>query len=228
MTDTVLRMNGVSIRYDANGPAVLQDVSLCVRRGERVALVGLNGSGKTSLLLAIVGLVHHDGNVEVRGEPVSPSRLKQVRGNVGYVFNVPEDQLLLPTVIDDVAFGLVQRGVDKVRARQHAQTWLDRLGIGHLADAAVYRLSHGQKQRVALAGALVIEPCLVLLDEPSAALDPPSRRALATVLTSLDAAMVIATHDMDFAERVCTKFVLLDGGDIAHVTTDASVLRQRL
>lgn len=228
MTDTVLRMNGVSIRYDANGPAVLQDVSLCVRRGERVALVGLNGSGKTSLLLAIVGLVHHDGNVEVRGEPVSPSRLKQVRGNVGYVFNVPEDQLLLPTVIDDVAFGLVQRGVDKVRARQHAQTWLDRLGIGHLADAAVYRLSHGQKQRVALAGALVTEPCLVLLDEPSAALDPPSRRALATVLTSLDAAMVIATHDMDFAERVCTKFVLLDGGGIAHVTTDASVLRERL
>lgn len=228
MTDTVLRMNSVSIRYDANGPAVLQDVSLCVRRGERVALVGLNGSGKTSLLLAIVGLVHHDGNVEVRGEPVSPSRLKQVRGSVGYVFNVPEDQLLLPTVIDDVAFGLVQRGVDKVRARQHAQTWLDRLGIGHLADAAVYRLSHGQKQRVALAGALVTEPCLVLLDEPSAALDPPSRRALATVLTSLDAAMVIATHDMDFAERVCTKFVLLDGGGIAHVTTDASVLRQRL
>ena len=182
MTPPPLALRNVTIRYEANAPTILGDVSFTVADSERVALVGLNGSGKTTLLMAAVGLAPHEGQIEICGIPLSRKTLTAVRDRIGFLFNVPEDQLLFPKVIDDVAFGLLRRGMPSTEATAKALATLRSLGVGHLAEASLHHLSHGQKQRIALAGALACEPPLLLLDEPSAALDPPGKRSLARLL----------------------------------------------
>jgi energy-coupling factor transporter ATP-binding protein EcfA2 len=205
----------VGVRYEPGARCAVEDVSFSVVPGERVGLVGLNGSGKTTLLMATVGLVPHQGTIRVCGATLSPKTLTDVRDRVGFLFNVPEDQLLFPKVIDDVAFGLVRRGTPAREAYGRAAQVLDALGVAGLAEAPLHHLSHGQKQRVALAGALVTDPPVLLLDEPSAGLDPPARRGLVRVLAAESAAMLVATHDFDFAARLCTRFVMLDEGRVA-------------
>lgn len=227
MSDASLAFHGVRVRYESAEPAVLEDVSFSVAAGERVALVGLNGSGKTTLLMAAVGLVPHEGEIHIGGERLTRRSLPRVRDRIGFLFNVPEDQLLFPKVIEDVAFGLLRRRLTAPEAMAKAKRALGALGVDHLAESPLHHLSHGQKQRVALAGALVADPLLLLLDEPSAGLDPPGRRALATLLADLPAAMVIATHDVDFVARLCTRFLMLDGGRIVFDAGDAGEVRRR-
>ncbi|HPA80590.1 MAG TPA: ABC transporter ATP-binding protein [Thermoanaerobaculales bacterium] len=228
MSQPVLEYDGVTVRYEHHGTPTVEGVSLSVGAGERVALVGLNGSGKTTLLMAAVGLVEHEGAILVGGKAVNSRSLQAVRASIGFLFNVPEDQLLFPKVVDDTAFALVRKGMKPKEAGARAREVLEQLGVGAVADSPLHHLSHGQKQRVALAGALVTSPPLLLLDEPSAALDPPGKRNLAQLLASRDAAMVIATHDPEFAAALCTRYVLLEGGRIAYDGADASEVAQRL
>lgn len=228
MTEPALQYDGVTVRYEHHGPPTVDRVSLSVGAGERVALVGINGSGKTTLLMAAVGLVEHDGAIRICGEAVTPRTLQTVRSSVGFLFNVPEDQLLFPKVADDAAFALVRKGMKSKEAGARAREVLAQLGVGDLADSPLHHLSHGQKQRVALAGALVTSPPLLLLDEPSAALDPPGKRNLARFLAAQDAAMVVATHDLEFAAALCTRYVLLEAGRIAYDGAEAAVIAERL
>ncbi len=214
MSAPVLTLEHVSVIYEPGAPPTLSDVSLEIPEGERVALLGLNGSGKTTLLLAAVGLVPFQGDIAVCGVRVIGANLRAIRDRIGFVFNVPEDQLLFPRVLDDTAFGLRRRGVAHEEATSRGRAMLTALGVGHLAEASLHHLSHGQKQRVALAGALVGEPPLLLLDEPTAALDPPGRRSLAGLLAAQPAAMLVATHDLDFAAQLCTRFVAIEHGRI--------------
>ncbi len=225
MKPPALSCRSVTVRYEHHGQAVLDGVSLEISAGERVALVGLNGSGKTTLLMAAVGLVPHHGDIEVGGIRVTHSTLPQVREQVGFVFNVPEDQLLFPRVIDDVAFALLRRGVPAPQAAEKATDVLQSLALASLAEQSLHHLSHGQKQRVALAGALVAAPPLLLLDEPSAGLDPPAKRGLADLLRQQPAAMLVATHDLSFARKFCDRFVMLHQN---QVVTDEAEVKQRL
>ncbi|MBM4398143.1 MAG: ABC transporter ATP-binding protein [Deltaproteobacteria bacterium] len=227
MSATALEFREVTVRYEPAGPAVLDRVALVVRPGERVALVGLNGSGKTTLLAAAVGLVPHEGEIRVAGERLGPGTLARVRERVGFLFNVPEDQLLFPRVIDDAAFVPLRRGMAREAALARARQALADMGVEALAEAPVHHLSHGQKQRVALAGALATGPSLLLLDEPSAGLDPPAGRALAPHLAGMDAAMVIATHDLVFARLACARYVLIEGGRVALDDADPSAILAR-
>lgn len=227
MTSAALEFREVTVRYDREGPPVLAALSFAVQPGERSALVGLNGSGKTTLLLAAVGLVAHEGEILVAGERLQRTKIRGIRDQIGFLFNVPEDQLLFPKVLDDASFGLVRRGVRPVEAAAKARRALGALGVGHLADSPLHHLSHGQKQRVALAGALVTDPSLLLLDEPTAGLDPPAKGALSKLLGSLDTALVIATHDLDFAANLCTRFLLLDEGRIVSDTRDPGEVKRR-
>jgi cobalt/nickel transport system ATP-binding protein len=206
---------------------VLSGIELALAPGERVALLGLNGAGKTSLLLALAGLLPHRGEIEVGGLRLSARSAPEVRARLGVVWNVPEDQLLFPRVLEDVAFSLVQRGLSPAEAAGRARQQLEALGAGELAEASVHRLSHGQKLRVALAGALVARPELLLLDEPSAGLDPPGQRALAGLLRRAPAGMLVATHDLAFAEATCGRFVLLDGGRLAYDGPSLEPVRAR-
>ncbi len=227
MSCEALVFRNVSIRREPGAAPVLSGVSFSLGAGERVALVGLNGSGKTTLLSAAVGLVPHEGEILVCGTPVVREKLAEVRAEVGFLFNVPEDQLLFPMALEDVAFGALRRGLPAHEARERGRQALQRLGAGPLADQPVYQLSHGEKQRVALAGALVLAPPLLLLDEPSSGLDPRGKRTLARVLAALDAAMLIATHDLEFAARLCARCIVLERGTVASDrATAAEVLRR--
>ena len=207
-----LECKEVYVAYPGAERPVIEGLSFGIEAGEKVALLGLNGSGKTTLLKSIVGLLAYKGEIAVDGLRVASNSLAQVRRQVGFLFNVPEDQLLFPRVIDDVAFSLRQRKVPKSEAFKRARASLAGMGIERLAERPVYELSHGQKLRVALAGILVTEPELLLLDEPTAGLDPPGKRKLAELLQNLDASMLIATHDIDFARLVCSRALHIEGG----------------
>ncbi|MDH7598217.1 MAG: ABC transporter ATP-binding protein [Sedimentisphaerales bacterium] len=211
-----VELAAVTVRYGHDMPPAIMDVSFCVPSGQRLALLGLNGSGKTTLLQAISGLLAFEGKITICGIELSSRTLGQVRSAIGMLFNVPEEQLLLPSVIDDVAFGAMARGLPRQQAYERAKTCLESLGISGLANLSIHACSHGQKLLVALAGILVCQPQVMLLDEPSAGLDPLAKRRLKSILAGLDATMLIASHDLDFVDGLCTRSILLDNGRIAH------------
>ncbi len=216
----------VRVTYPHAARAALDKISFELEPGERVALLGLNGSGKTTLLKALVGLLPHEGEIRLDDLPITPATLMEVRSRTGFLFNVPEDQLLFPNVLDDVAFGLKRRKIRRREALEKARIALEELGAADLAERPVYDLSHGQKLRVALAGILVMNPGLLLLDEPTAGLDPPGKRKLGELLAGLDAAMLVATHDIAFAKSVCGRALLLDPDESGILSTSCdSVLK---
>ena len=221
-----LTFETVSVRYRPGGPEAVSRVTFRVAPGERVALLGLNGCGKTTLLTAAVGLVPFTGTITVAGLTVARDTLRAVRDQVGFLFGVRDDQLLLPHVLHDVAFSLERRGVPRREAREQAQQALVALGAGHLAEMAPHRLSVGQRQRVALAASLVSRPQVVLLDEPSSALDPVGREELAQLLGRQQVSLLMATHDLPFARRVCHRFVMLEGGRVVIETTNINVIEE--
>lgn len=191
---------------------MLRGVDLRLARGERVALVGPNGAGKTSLLRVVAGAVAADaGTVRVAGTTVVAGRFMP---GVALVFQEAEDQLFCPTVAADVAFGARATGLSGAALDAAVTSALDRLEIGHLADRMVHQLSGGEKRLACLAGALVMAPDLLLLDEPSAALDLRNRRRLIGHLAAIDQAMLIATHDLELALELCPRVVLIDEGQV--------------
>jgi cobalt/nickel transport system ATP-binding protein len=227
MTAAAIEFRSVTVRHQGAGRSAVSGVTLRVAEGERVALVGANGSGKTTLLLTAVGLLAHEGEIEVCGTRLEPSSVGLVRSRIGFVFNVPEDQLLFPHVAEDVAFALHRAGAPPPARAEAATRMLGELGIAHLAEEPVHHLSHGQKQLVALAGALVTAPPLLLLDEPSSGLDPIGRRHLAGLLRRDGTAVLLATHDLEFAEKVCARFVMLDQGRVVEGVESAEDVRER-
>jgi len=205
----VLEFKSVSIRYPGNSNNTISDVSFHVHHDERVALFGLNGSGKTTLLLAAVGLVPFTGSIFIDGIPVERKNLQKARDRTGFLFNIPEDQILFPRVLDDVAYGLIRKGTPPKVAHEKAMSVLAALGVSDISECSPFQLSHGQRQRIALAGALVTNPLVLLLDEPSSALDPPGKLSLADLLRSVASSIVIATHDVEFVSRTCSRFMVL-------------------
>ncbi|MFO8071356.1 MAG: ABC transporter ATP-binding protein [Polyangia bacterium] len=220
-----LRCTKVTLRHEPDAAPTLSDVSFSMEEGERVALVGLNGAGKTTLLMSLVGLVPHEGEIEICGKPLERRSIVEIRRKIGFLFNVPEDQLLFPRAIEDVAFGPLQAGRSREESFDLAEKALESLGVGKLGDTPLHHLSHGQKQRVALAGALVTEPSLLLLDEPTAGLDPPGKLELAELLCVQTSAQLIATHDLDFADSVCSRIILIEGGTVAESSVSTTEIR---
>jgi cobalt/nickel transport system ATP-binding protein len=227
MTAPAVELREASLGYDHGQHPVLDRLSFAILHGERVAVVGLNGAGKTTLLQAIVGLTPHRGEISVCGQRLSRRTAPEIRRRVGFLFNVPEDQLLFPTAAEDVAFGLVRGGIPVDEARRRARLCLRELGADDLAEQPLHHLSHGQKLRIALAGAIVTGPPLLLLDEPTAGLDPPGRHELARLLSEQSAAQLIATHDLELVDRLCTRVLLLESGLVAVDAPDTAEVRSR-
>ena len=203
-----------------DGRQVLYGVDLQVAAGERVAVLGPNGAGKTTLLLHLNGILGSvsggtgTGSVAVAGIPLRRDTLGDVRRRVGIVFQDPDDQLFMPTVRDDVAFGPRNLGVRGAALDRCVVEALERVGMGDVIDRPPHHLSFGQRRRVAVATVLAMEPDVLVLDEPSSNLDPASRRELADILTSLDVAILMVTHDLPYALQLCSRSVLLDEGRI--------------
>jgi cobalt/nickel transport system ATP-binding protein len=199
-----------------DGHQALFGVDLRVERGERVALLGPNGAGKTTLVLHLNGiLTAGQGRVSVAGLPVAKENLREIRRRVGLVFQDPDDQLFMPTVRDDVAFGPANLGLRGAELDACVDRALAQVGLTGLADRPPFHLSFGQRRRAAVATVLAMEPEILVLDEPSSNLDPASRRELAEVLESLDVTVLMVTHDLPYAMQLCPRSVILSGGVIA-------------
>ena len=235
MTTPVLELQSVAFAYP-DGHQALFCVDLHVHRGERVAVLGPNGAGKTTLVLHLNGiLLPGRGTVTVSGLPVVKENLQEIRRRVGIVFQDPDDQLFMGSVRDDVAFGprnLGHRGADLDRRVMAA---LDMVGMADFVDRPPHHLSFGQRRRVAVATVLVMEPEIVVLDEPSSNLDPASRRELADILTGLDVTLMMVTHDLPYALQLCPRAVVLSDGIVAAqgrtldiLTDDALMKSHRL
>jgi cobalt/nickel transport system ATP-binding protein len=198
-----------------DGRQALRGVSLSVRPGEKVALVGPNGAGKSTLLLHLNGILQGEGTVRVMGQEVDGSNLARVRAQVGLVFQDPDDQLFSLSVFDDVAFGPLYAGLDEDEIRERVGWALGRVGLEAYAERVSHHLSLGEKKRAAIATVLSMRPDILALDEPTAGLDPRTRRRLIEFLQELPQTMLAATHDMQFVAEVFPRTVILNGGHVA-------------
>jgi len=210
----IIEVKNVFFAYP-DGHQALQGVSLEVASGEKVALVGPNGAGKSTLMLHLNGILHpSSGTVRVGGMDVCDSNLASVRGAVGLVFQDPDDQLFSPTVFDDVAFGPIYQGLSRACVQERVARALDAVHMHDFAGRVSHHLSTGEKKRVAVATVLSMEPAILVLDEPSAGLDPRARRGLINLLRELPQAMLVATHDLRLVKELLHRTIVMDGGTI--------------
>jgi cobalt/nickel transport system ATP-binding protein len=209
----MILVRNLRYQYADSGP-VLRGIDFDLAKAESVALLGANGSGKTTFALHLNGILQGEGDITVAGIRVTSETLEQVRAKVGIVFQSSENQLFLPTVLEDVMFGLLNQQVPIAEARSRAMDMLERLHLADYAERNPFHLSAGEKRRAALAGVLVMEPEVLILDEPTTFLDPPGARELATMLNHLPMAKLIITHDSRFAEATTTRAVFFEKGKI--------------
>lgn len=213
-----------------DGTHALRGINLSIRATERVALVGANGSGKSTLLLHLNGvLMPQKGEVVVGENLVKPKNLQTIRNFVGLVFQNPDDQLFMPTVWEDVAFGPMNQGWRGAELQQRVIEAMQSVGLDpHIyAKRQASNLSGGEKKRVAIAGVMAMQPQILVFDEPSAQLDPRSRRQLIQLLQSLPETQLIATHDLDLALELCDRTVVLSEGRVAYDGQTERVLSDR-
>ena len=212
MSTLVLDLRGLAFRSPGSQQALF-GVDLHVHAGERVALLGPNGAGKTTLVLHLNGVLRAGaGTVSVSGLSVDDANLAEIRRRVGIVFQDPDDQLFMPTVRDDVAFGPANLGLRGAELEARVAMALAAVGVADLADRVPHHLSFGQRRRVAIATVLAMEPDILVLDEPTSNLDPASRRELADILRALPVTVLMVTHDLPYAAELCERSLILSGG----------------
>jgi cobalt/nickel transport system ATP-binding protein len=232
-TTPSLQISNLAFAYP-DGNQALYGVNLTINKGERVALLGPNGAGKTTLVMHMNG-IHPtmQGEVRIAGELVDAKNketLKQIRSKVGIVFQDPDDQLFMPTVGEDVAFGPFNMGLRGDELSAVVDEALSQVGMLEFRDRPPHHLSFGQRRRVAVATVLAMKPEILVMDEPSSNLDPASRRELAEIVRSLDVTIVMVTHDLPYALELCERSVILSGGIIVadaptrEILTNASLL----
>ncbi len=226
----VLEVRDLSYAYE-EGQIALAGITLEIADGERVGLVGPNGAGKSTLLLSLVGLLGATGTVVVDGVTLSRKTTREVRAKVGLVFQDPDDQLFMPTVGEDVAFGPRQMGLDEDEVRERVRAALAAVGLEGFEERVPYRLSGGERRAASLATVLSMRPRLLALDEPTNGLDPRARRRVLGLLCSRSDACLLATHDLESVLELCSRVVLLDEGRVVAegaprtVLADAELLR---
>jgi cobalt/nickel transport system ATP-binding protein len=211
---TVLKINELSVRYP-DGNQVLHHINIHIEMGETVGIVGANGAGKSTLFKSIVGIMlPSEGSIEIDGIAVTKKNLNSIREKVGVVFQNPEDQLFMSNVYDDIAFGLRNYGMGEEKVKDRIDTITRSLGIERLLSHNSNKLSGGEMRLIAIATILVMEPSIVLFDEPTSFLDPRTRRKLIEMLRGFPMTKVIATHDLDMALDLCDRVIILKEGTV--------------
>jgi cobalt/nickel transport system ATP-binding protein len=198
-----------------DGTAALRDVSFRITHGESVAIIGANGAGKSTLLLHLNGsLAATGGEIRIGDFPLTKGTLPDIRRTVGMVFQDPDDQLFMPTVHDDVAFGPLNLGLPVEEVEQRVRDALDRVGAGHLVRKPPYHLSGGEKKRVAIATVLSMSPDILVMDEPTSGLDPFARRQLMALLREFRHTRIFTSHDLDMVLDLCERTIVLHEGEV--------------
>lgn len=224
MTDPAVDIQNLSFHYP-DGHAALNGIDLCIQPGEKIALVGPNGAGKSTLLLHFNGILTGKGQVKICGLPPTRENLPRIRALVGLVFQSPDDQLFSPTVFDDVAFGPIYQGLSEKEVRERVDRALEAVHMTEYIRRTSHHLSTGEKKRIAIATVLSMKPEILVLDEPTAGLDPRARRALINLLAELPLTMVVATHDLAMVRDLLPRTVIVDHGKVAADGVSSQILR---
>ncbi len=231
MSDSLIQVHDLAYTYP-DGTAALRGIDLSIRPGEKVGLVGPNGSGKSTLLLCLAGLVFGRGRITFSGRPLTPDCVREIRGRIGIVFQSADDQLFMPSLAEDLAFGPTNLGLPAEAVRSRVQQVADQMGLSHMLERPPHHLSMGQRRNAAIAGVLAMQPELLLMDEPASNLDPRSRRRLIDILAGLPMTFLIASHDLAMVAGLCPRVVLIDqGGVVADgpadtILHDASLMQR--
>lgn len=212
----MIQLSHITVKREGSTAPVLVGLDLKIATGESCALLGANGAGKSTLMLSLVGLEPIvGGRAEICGLEVVKSNLRKIRAIVGLVFQNSDDQLFCQTIEDDVAFGLENLGLKPHEAHIKTREYLEKFAIVHLKNRSANELSEGEKKRAAICTIAAMNPQVMMLDEPSAQLDPRGKRQLAKLLNTLTQTKLVSTHDMQFAENVCQTAAVLENGRVA-------------
>ena len=209
----MIRFENVSVQYDKSEP-VLKDLSFHIQKGEKVGLIGANGAGKTTLMNALLGLLPHEGTIEVEGIEVEKQNLPEIRKRLGFVFQNSDNQMFMPTVYEDMSFAPLNYGHSKEQVDRMIDDVLEQLELSELKYRHNHRISGGEKRMAAIATILVMRPHVILMDEPTASLDPYNRRKVIDVMRSFDRMMLVTSHDLDMIVDTCQRVILLSRGRI--------------
>ena len=227
-----IEVNGLTFSYEKRASSgrinVLSDLSFTAAEGERIGLIGANGAGKSTLLKLMVGLLtDYEGDMRIGGVSVEKDSLADIRRRMGYVFQDSESQLFMSTVYEDVAFAPRNYGLSEEETRERTMRALESVHMEQMKDRHIYRLSGGEKKRASIASILSMEPDVILMDEPSAALDPKNRRSLIHLLHGLSGTKIIASHDLDFIYDTCERTILIADGRLAADGPTGEILRDQ-
>jgi len=214
----MLKLQNVTVEYPDKTKAI-DDATFTLNEDESIAMIGENGAGKTTLLLAIVGILDlSGGGIKMSGFQLTPKPnskdITEIRRRIGLVFQNPDDQLFTPRIYDDVAFGCRNAGMSEGEVQKRVDETLTHLKINHLRDRSPIKLSAGEKRMTAIAAVLAMNPSILMLDEPTAFLDPKAKRALSDALNNLRHPKIVATHDIAFAREVCNRVIALKNGRV--------------
>jgi len=221
--DPIVKINHLSYKYP-DGTLALKDIFVNVLPGEKIALVGSNGAGKSTLLLHLNGILEGSGEIFIDGMKIEKKNIGVIRTRVGVVFQNPDDQLFSSTVFEDVAYGPIYQGFGKTEVKTKVDQALVDVHMQDFSGRNPYHLSGGEKKRIAIATVLSMNPQILVLDEPTAGLDPRSRRNLIELLLELPHTMLIATHDLDMVEKLTPRTILLNQGQIIADSSTSSIL----
>lgn len=226
-----IKIENLSFKYK-NSPVkenVIENINIAAEGNESIGIIGANGVGKSTLLKSLVGLnLDYDGNISINEIEVNKSNLSKVRKDVGYVFQDSESQLFMSTVYEDVSFAPKNYGYSRKEVDERTIEALEKVKIKELRDRTIYTLSGGEKKLTAIAGILSMRPNIILMDEPTIALDPKNRRNLINILNSIDALKVIASHDLDMILDTCERTILMNNGRIIKDGRTEEILRDKV
>ena len=222
MSDNYLNINNLSFEYP-DGHEALKNINLNLSNGERLGVLGPNGAGKTTLILHLNGILGElKGNIQLNQVSYTEDNISKIRKSVGLVFQDPDDQLFMPTVLEDVMFGPKNFGFSEEQVEANSMEALEQVKMLEFIDKPPHHLSFGQKRKIAIASVLASEPELLVLDEPSSNLDPASRRELIDILKNLKVSIILVTHDLPMALEICNRSIILNNGQI---TADADTYK---
>ncbi len=222
----MIELKHVSFAYEKDAP-VLQDISFRVEDGETVGLIGANGAGKSTVMKLLLGLLSGEGDILVDGTRVEKATLGEIRKKLGFVLQNSDNQMFMPTVYEDMIFGPLNYMLSREEAEARADAALEQLGVSELKHRHNHKLSGGEKRMAAIATILAMEPAAILMDEPTAALDPCNRRVVINTINSLPQTKLITSHDLDMILDTCERVILLSGGKVVADGPAQEILRDQ-